>query len=137
VAKNAPGLWNGAGPLHDLCCRGTNGEECSSCATSILPSSVEHLGSELPQRVAAAQIKALIAETLQRAEMMLVNGPVVLIGKWNPGPGAMGPLVDATFDLLAFEKKEGGVPIGITLISAIGNVLPLQGRARWLRMAWG
>jgi hypothetical protein len=42
--------------------------------------------------------------------MMLVNRPVVLIGKWNPGPGAMSPLVDATFDLLAFEKTEGGDP---------------------------
>jgi hypothetical protein len=104
------------------------GEEYSSCVTSIiLPSCVEHFGSELPQRVAAAQIKALIAETLQRAEMMLVYDPVVLIGKWNLGPGTMAPLVDAAFDLLEFEKKKGGAPIGITLTSAIGNVLPLQG----------
>jgi hypothetical protein len=36
--------------------------------------------------------------------MVLVNGLVVLIGKWNPGPGTMAPLVDAGFDLLEFEK---------------------------------
>ena len=137
MAKNAPDSWNGAVPLHDLCCRGMNGEECSSCVTSIiLPSSVEHLGSELPQRVATAQIKALIAETLQRAEMMLVNGSVVLIGKLNPAPGTVAPLVDAAFDLLGFEKKRGGTH-RYYLTSAIGNVLPLQGRARWLRRAWG
>jgi hypothetical protein len=62
-------------------------------------SSVEDFISKLPQRVAAPQLEALIAETLQHLEMIAVNVLVVLISKRYPDPGAITPLVDAALNL--------------------------------------
>jgi hypothetical protein len=75
----------------------------SSCATPpqrvFSPSSVEDFISKLPQRVAASQLEALIAETLQHLEMFAVNILVVLISKRYSDPGAITPLVDAALNL--------------------------------------
>ena len=57
------------------------------------------LRSELPQRVAAPQLEALITETLQRVEVITVNLLVVPIGKRYFNPGAMAPLVYAALYL--------------------------------------
>jgi len=64
------------------------------------PSFVEDLRSELPQRVTAAQVYALVAEILQPTEMVGVNLLIVLIGKGDSCPRATTPLVDTTFYLL-------------------------------------
>jgi hypothetical protein len=63
------------------------------------PSSVENFISKLPQRVAAPQLEALIAETLQHLEMIAVNVLVVLISERYSDPGAITPLVDAALNL--------------------------------------
>ena len=60
------------------------------------------LRSELPQRVAAPQLEALIGlitETLQRVEVITVNLLVVPIGKRYFNPGAMAPLIYAALYL--------------------------------------
>jgi hypothetical protein len=69
------------------------------------PSSVEDFVSKLPQRVAAPQLEALFAETLQHLEMIAVNVLVALIGKRYSDPGAITPLVDAALNLKAFCKE--------------------------------
>jgi len=53
----------------------------------------------LPQRVAAPQFEALIAETPQHLEMIAVNVLVVLMIKRYSDPGAITPLVDAALNL--------------------------------------
>lgn len=63
------------------------------------PSSVKDIISKLPQRVAASQFEALIAETLQHFEMIAVNVLVVLISKRYSDPRAITPLVDAALNL--------------------------------------
>jgi hypothetical protein len=69
------------------------------CNGYFSPSSVEDFISKLPQRVAAPQLEALIAETLQHLEMIAVNVLVVLISKRYSDPGAITPLVDAALNL--------------------------------------
>jgi len=63
------------------------------------PSSVEDVIPKLPQRVAAPQLEALVAKTLQHLEMIAVNVLVILISKRYSDPGAVTPLVDAAFNL--------------------------------------
>jgi hypothetical protein len=63
------------------------------------PSPVEDLISKLPQRVAATQLKALLAETLQHLEMIAVNVLVVLISERDYDPGTITPLVNAALNL--------------------------------------
>lgn len=63
------------------------------------PSSVEDIISKLPQRVAAPQLEALVAEILQHLEMIAVNVLVVFISKRYSDPRAITPLVDAALNL--------------------------------------
>jgi hypothetical protein len=63
------------------------------------PSSVEDIISKLPQRIAAPQLEALIAETLQHLEIIAVNVLVVPISKRYSDPGSITPLVDAALNL--------------------------------------
>lgn len=79
-----------------------------SCPIRVLPPFVKDLRSELPQRVAAPQLEALITETLQRVEVITVNLLVVPIGKRYFNPGAMAPLVYAA---LYLEEAQFGFSI--------------------------
>ena len=85
------------------------------------PPFVEDFRSELPQRVTAAQIYALVGEIFQPSEMVRINLLVVLIGKRDSCPRAATPLVDTTFYLLAL--KQAPSVLQLLLVTTIDKCL--------------